>query len=86
MYKFQFDNSRWINFINDGNDIDLITDYNHILHSLIILKSDGNKLYYDFLKLNKAYKTKSELLQLILAKYSDDDEYYLSTKVRLKKI
>ncbi len=86
MYKFQLDNSHWINFINDGNDILLITDYNHILDSLKLVKSESNKLFYEFLKLNKSYKTKTELLQLMLARYPQDDEYYATTQKKLLEV
>ncbi len=86
IYRLEFDNRHWINFINDGEDIELKTDLNNLVDSLKIVKSESNFLYYDFLKLNKLYKTKTELLNLILVRYPQDDEYYSATQNRLTEI
>lgn len=83
-YRLQLDNTHWLDFINDGEDIEISTNYNSILDSLNIRKSKSNKLYYEFVKLNKSYKTKTELLQLIIARFPSDDEYYVTTNSRLK--
>lgn len=85
-YRLQFDNKHWIDFINDGKDVELKTDYSNILDNLKVIESESNKLYYEFLKLNKAYKTKTELLQLILTRYPKDDEYYLTTQKKLLEV
>jgi peroxiredoxin len=50
-----------------------------------IFKSESNNFYYKFIKLNKDYKTKSELLQLILNRYPKDDDYYETTKEKLER-
>ena len=78
--------NKWLNIIYDGKDVELNTDYNYILDSLKIVKSESNKLYYKFLKLNKDYQTKSELLNVILTHYPKDDEYYSITNSKLKSI
>ena len=57
-----------------------------LFDSLKVLKSESNKIYYEFVKLNKAYKTKTELLQLILARYPKDDDYYQTTKEKLVQV
>lgn len=85
-YRLKFDNKHWIDFINDGKDVELKTDFTSILDSIIVIKSESNKLYYEFLKLNKSYKTKTELLQLILARYPKDDDYYLTTQKKLTEV
>jgi len=82
IYRLTF-NNKWIDFIADGKDVELSVDAKNITDSLCVINSESNKLYYSFLKLNKGYKTKSELLQLILARYPNDDEYYFQTKKRL---
>lgn len=86
IYRLQLDSNHWVNFINDGKDVVLKTDYNNILNNLKIVKSVSNKLYYEFLKLNKAYKTKSELLNIILTNYPKNDKYYTITKSKLLQI
>lgn len=86
IYRLEFDNRHRINFINDGEDLELKTDFNNLVDSLKIVKSESNLLYYDFLKLNKLYKTKTELLNLILVRYPQDDAYYSVTQNRLTEI
>ncbi|MCX6174874.1 MAG: TlpA disulfide reductase family protein [Ignavibacteriales bacterium] len=43
-------------------------------------------MYYSFIKLNKQYKIKTELLQLILTRYPKEDNYYKTTQDRLTQI
>ncbi len=85
-YRLQLDSKHFLGFINDGKEIVLKTDYENILDSLKIVKSESNKIYYEFLKLNEVYKTKIELLQLILAHYPKDDKYYKVTQNKLLEI
>jgi thiol-disulfide isomerase/thioredoxin len=86
IYRLSFDKNNRLDFINDGKDVSLSTNANSVLDSLRIIKSESNKLFYSFLKLNKAYKTKTELLQVILARYPKDDNYYNETKKRLSEL
>ena len=86
IYRLKLDKNKWIDFIYDGKDISLRTDANNVLDSLHVITSESNKLFYTFIRLNKAYKTKTELLQLILARYPKDDEYYSQTKMRFTKL
>ena len=85
-YRLSFDNNRRVDFIYDNEDIEIETDANNILDSLEIIKSESNKIYYDFIKLNKNYQTKSELLQLILVRYPIEDGYYQTTKEKLNQV
>ena len=85
-YRLQFDSRHFFDFVNDGKDVEIKIDYKNILDSLKIIKSESNKLFYQFIKLNKDYKTKSELLQLILIRYPKYDDYYSITKEKLKEI
>lgn len=85
-YRFSFSNNKVIDFVYDGKDAELETNANNILDSMKVISSESNQLFYSFIKLNKQYKTKTELLQLILARYPKDDEYYNQTKKRLQEI
>ncbi|OGU84860.1 MAG: hypothetical protein A2W11_12180 [Ignavibacteria bacterium RBG_16_35_7] len=62
IYRLLFNSNKWIDFIYDNEEIEIETDQANILDSLKIIKSESNKIYYEFIKLNKAYKTKTELL------------------------
>ncbi|MBU1098762.1 MAG: TlpA family protein disulfide reductase [Bacteroidetes bacterium] len=85
-YRLSFDKNRSVDFIYDGMDVSLTTEVNHILDSMMVISSESNRLYYSFVKLNKSYKAKSDLLQLILARYPKDDEFYDITKNRLSEL
>lgn len=85
-YQLTISNNKRIDFIYDTEDVEITTDANNILDSIKIIKSVSNKIYYEFLKLNEAYKTKSELLQIILASYPEKDDYYQTTKDKLTQV
>ncbi len=86
IYRLTFSNNKWIDFIYDNEVVNIKTDADDILDSLKVIKSESNKLYYDFLKLNRVYKNKTELLQLILYRYSKDDDYYTTTLKKLTQL
>jgi peroxiredoxin len=85
-YRLTFNNKTWLDFIYDTEDVEIETSVNDILDSLKVIKSESNKIYYEFIKLNKDYKTKTELLQLILARYPKEDDYYQATKENLQRV
>ncbi|MCX6169966.1 MAG: thioredoxin-like domain-containing protein [Ignavibacteriales bacterium] len=86
IYFLQFGNNRRINFIYDGEDVDISADVNSIPDSVAVNRSESNKLFYSFINLNKQYKTKTELLQLILARYPKDDDYYAATRNKFAQL
>ena len=86
LYRFQLDNLHAISFIYESTEISIKTDYNNIWDSIEIQKSESNKLFHSFLKLNSEYKTKTELLQLILARFPKDDQYYNDTQKRVTEL
>ena len=85
-YRLSFNNNKWIDFIYDNEDVNLLTDVISILDSLKVIVSESNRIYYSFVKLSKDYKTKTELLQLILARYPKEDSYYQTTKEKLVRV
>jgi len=85
-YRLIFGQNKWLDFLNDGKDIFLKTNANNFLDSLQVITSESNQLYYTFHRLNKLYKTKTELLQLILARYPKNDDYYRTTQNKLVSI
>jgi len=82
-YRLTFGKNKWLDFVYDKDDIEIITSSENIFDSLKIKKSESNKLYFSFIKLNKEYKTKSELLLLMLARYPKDDDFYDVIKGKL---
>ncbi|MBU1680254.1 MAG: redoxin domain-containing protein [Bacteroidetes bacterium] len=85
-YRLSLNNDKRVDFIYDNEEVILETDANNIFDRLKVIESKSNKLFYSFLKLNKQYKTKSEVLQLVLARYPNNDEYYQTTKNRLVQL
>jgi peroxiredoxin len=85
-YRLSLNNNKSVAFIYDKEELVIETDADNILDSLKIVKSENNRLFYNFIKLNKSYKTKTELLQLILARYPKEDDYYKLTKKKLIQV
>lgn len=82
-YRLTFGKNKWLDFVYDNDEIGIVTSSENIFDSLNIKKSESNKLYFSFIKLNKEYKTKSELLLLMLARYPKDDDFYDVIKGKL---
>ncbi len=85
-YRLIFNNKKWLDFIYDGEDIEIEVDVTSKNVPYKIIKSDENKIYYDFVALNKDFKIKSELLTLVLNNYPDNDTYLQATKETLLKL
>ena len=86
IYRLSFASNKWIDFIIDNEDVVLRTDALNIQDSMKVISSESNKLYYSFIKLNKQYKTKTDLLQIILSKYPKDDDFYFTAKNKLLQL
>lgn len=82
-YRLTFGKNKWLDFVYDKDEINIITSSENIFDSIRIKKSESNKIYFSFIKLNKEYKTKSELLLLMLARYPKDDDFYDVIKGKL---
>jgi len=82
-YRFSFDKQKSITFLYDGNNVEINADAENFSETIEIINSESNQLYYKFVKLNRDYRTKTELLQLIVSRYPSNDEYYELTKQKL---
>ena len=86
IYRLSFDRFHSLNFVYDGSDVEIETDYKNVFDSLKVVNSESNKLYYEFVKLNKSFKTKTELLNVILQHYPKDDNFYNETLKKFEEI
>src|ERR1035441_4089381 len=86
LYRLYISINRWIDFIIDNEDVILITNANNITDSMNVIKSESNKLYYEYINFNKDYKIKTGQLMVILDKYSKDDNYSVSARNKLNQL
>ncbi len=86
MYRLVFDGNKRLDFIFDQKDVNLSTGINDMIGNMQVNESESNRLFFDFIKLNKAYKSKSELLQLIVSRYPKDDKFYTQAAERLAEL
>lgn len=85
-YRVDFSRNIHIDFIYDGGDINISTNAENTFDSLHVINSLSNQLYYSFIKLNRRFKKETDLLQLLLSKYPEDDDYYGNTKAELHHV
>lgn len=85
-YQFRVNGKSPITFIYSGEDVELKANAENLSRTIEVVKSECNRIYYDFVKRNRDYKTKTELLQLILARYPKDDDYYQTTISKLDQL
>ncbi|MBU2585221.1 MAG: redoxin domain-containing protein, partial [Bacteroidetes bacterium] len=85
-YRLSFDVQKSITLLHDGEEVEITANAENISESIHIVTSVSNKFYFKFLNLSKSYKTKTELLQLILARYPKDDDYYKITQEKFVQL
>ena len=86
LYRIKLNGNTFLDFVYDGGEINISTDAFDLFDSFKVIKSRSNKLFYKFKRLNSEFKTKSELLQLILARYPSEDAYYSTTETTLQEL
>ncbi|MDR3666469.1 MAG: TlpA disulfide reductase family protein [Ignavibacteriaceae bacterium] len=69
-YRINISKSSWIDFIIDDEDISLSTDVKNLTDSMTVISSESNKLYYEYINLNKHFKIIKGKLQVIVSEYS----------------
>lgn len=77
---------RWINFIFDHKDIEIHADMNHLTDSVKVIKSESNNLFFEFIRRNYAYKTKTQILLSVISQYPQNDDYYNVTVKKFKQL
>jgi len=86
IYRLSFGKSKPIDFVFDNEGVKITTDAGAVTDSMKIEASEASRIYYSYIKLNRQYKSKSELLQLVLARYPSDDPYYETTKMTAARL
>lgn len=86
MYRVYTDGRNFITVILDAETVQIETKVNALQDSLQIKQSESNKLFYEFVKLQKDFKLKQDLLLLIAYRYPKGDDYYNATLQKLEAI
>ena len=65
-----------LDFVFNKEEIIIETEYNFLMDSLKVIKSVENTIYYNFLREDRKYKMKFELLTPVIAYYPKDDDFF----------
>jgi peroxiredoxin len=82
MYRISFSRNKGIDFILDGEDVEIKYEDD----SVQVVQSKSNRLFHSFRKLNQQFKLKSEILQLVLSRYPNDEAYYQTTLATVEEL
>lgn len=80
IHRLTFAPGKWVDFLLDEEDVQIRSHARAPAESTEVLRSESNRRYYDFRRLNQQFKTRTEILQLVLARYPRDDPYYALTR------
>ena len=82
MYRIFLPQNNFIDFIFNNENIILKTNIEYPMDSLVVVASVENKLYYDFLRADRNFMIKLELLSPLLSYFPKDDEFYSSARIK----
>lgn len=85
MYKLVFKDDKYVDFIFNGENVEMETDISKVSGSLVVIKSTENQLYFNYLMTRKQHETKLEALQQLHDKYPGDDPFVLQVKKEYDK-
>jgi peroxiredoxin len=80
VHRLTFAPGKWVDFLLDGEEVEMRSHLRTPAESTEVVRSESNRRYYAFRRLNQQFKTKTEILQLVLARYPQDDPYYESSR------
>ena len=84
-YRLIFSNEKFLDIIFDREDICLTTSITNPFDSARFIKFNQNEKYYDFLKQEKNFQKKMELLLPLIDDYPKEDPFYISIENQFKK-
>ncbi len=77
LYRVYFGNQKkFFDFIFNKEEITLETEFDFPMDSVNVIKSLENTIYYNFLRTDREYKLKFELLTPVIAYYPKTDKFY----------
>lgn len=85
-YRLQFDHRKFVNIVYDNEPVKALINIDKLPEGVTITESESNKFYHRFIKLNKEFKTKTDILNYVLVKYPEKDNYYQTTLSETDKL
>ena len=86
MYRIFITQNDFLDFIFNKENIVLTTNVKAPMDSLKVISSVENKLYYDFLRAERTFMTKLELLSPLLSYFPQDDEFYNTARIKFLRV
>lgn len=86
LYRLQFDQRRFLNIVYDEEPVKAEIEIDKLPENINITQSESNKYYHRFIRLNKEFKTKTDILNYVLVKYPEKDNYYQTTLAETDKL
>ncbi|MCK6615960.1 MAG: peroxiredoxin family protein, partial [Ignavibacteriaceae bacterium] len=86
LYRLQFDHRRFLNIVYDNEPVNAVINIDKLPEGVTITESASNVYYHRFIRKNKEFKTKTDILNYVLVKYPEKDEYFLRTLAETDKL
>lgn len=86
MHRLTVAPGKWVDFLLDGEDVEIRSHGRAPAESTEVLRSESNRRYYAFRRLNQQFKTRTEILQLVLARYPREDPYSALTRATAESL
>jgi len=80
MYRIFLKQDVFFDIIYNSEDIEIKTKFEYLYDSLVVISSDENKLYYEFLRTHLDYRQKFELLAPLNDYFPRSDTFFLNAR------
>lgn len=83
MYRLYFSGSKkYTDFIFNNENVVLETEYYYPMDSMKVIQSVENNIYYNFLRADREFNMKLELLSPLMTYFPHNDEFYEKAKLK----
>ncbi len=76
IYRLEFDSNSGLDFIFSGEDVSIVIDKELSLSMLEVIKSEENRVFFEYLEMKGDYGKRIELLENMLMYYPSEDSFY----------
>ena len=86
MYRIFLAKDLFFDIIYNREDINIKSEYDNLHENLVVIESEENKIYYEFLRKMNDYRRKFELLSPLNDYYPATDTFYYAAKKRYVEV